>query len=77
MHAGIAVWWPGVEQRLYFETVLGDLLIIASIFLVKDPPQGLVYNEIGEMICSKQESFSLFTPLPAARLAHGTQPAPA
>lgn len=62
---------------MYFETVLGDLLIIASIFLVKDPPQGLVYNEIGEMICCKQESFSLFTPLPAARLAHGTQPAPA
>lgn len=34
MHAGITVRWPGVEQRLYFETVLGDLLIIAGgVFL--------------------------------------------
>lgn len=51
MHAGITVWWSGVEQRLYFETVLGDLLIIASMFLVKDPPRGLAYNETGEICC--------------------------
>lgn len=51
MHAGITVWWSGVEQRLYFETVLGDLLIIASMFLVKEPPQGLAYNETGEICC--------------------------
>lgn len=51
MHAGITVWWSGVEQRLYFETFLGDLLIIASMFLVKDPPGGLAYNETGEICC--------------------------
>lgn len=52
MRAGITVWWSGVEQSLYFETVLGDLLIIASMFLVKDPPQGLAYDEIGEICCN-------------------------
>lgn len=52
VRAGIAVWWSGVEQSLYFETVLGDLLIIASMFLVKDPPQGLAYDEIGEICCN-------------------------
>lgn len=50
MHAGITVWWSGVEQRLYFEIGLGDLLIIASMFLVKETPQGLAYNEI-EICC--------------------------
>lgn len=50
-HTEITVWWSGVEQRLYFETVLGDLLIIASMFLVKEPPQGLAYNETGEICC--------------------------
>lgn len=84
MHAGITVWWPGLEQRLYFETVLGDLLLItasvwfcvAFFFLVKDPPRGLVYNEIGQ-ICCKHESFSLFITHQAAMLAHDTQPEPA
>lgn len=68
----ITVWWPGVEQRLCFETVLGDLLITASIVLVKDSPWGLAYDETGKFCC-KQESFTLFITLPALRLAHGTQ----
>lgn len=51
MHAGITLWWSGVEQRLCFETVLGDLLITASMFLVEEPPQGLAYSETGEICC--------------------------
>lgn len=49
VHAGITIWWSGMEQGLYFETVPGNLLIIVSMFLVKD--QGLAYNETGEICC--------------------------
>lgn len=43
---------------MYFETVLGDLLIIASgvFFLVKDPPWGLDYNEMGRFAASMNPS---------------------
>lgn len=75
MHTGITVWWSGVEQRLCFETVLRDLLIIASMFLVKDPPRGLACYETGEIWL--QALTPLSVTLPAARLAHGTQPVPA
>lgn len=43
VHAGITVWCPEVEQRLYFETVLGDLLIIANIFFDKRPTSGALF----------------------------------
>lgn len=36
---------------MYFETVPGDLLITASVFVLKDSPQGLVYNEMAEICC--------------------------